>query len=791
MCGICAIITPYSSYPVSLPAPLRGPRSSFSRSPPPAPRNPITQFKYEDKRPQRTADRILEPPYTEIQRSTSASRSRTRVPELTRERGFLVDTKEAEKEVRVGRDPIKQLPVTQINGNGNGDGDGEAVEPESTGYRKRLEEELLVSLENLAHRGPDGKGIWVSEDCRVALGHVRLSIRDLSIAGRQPMHSENDDVHIVVNGEIYDYEEIKSSLTSLGYHFQGSSDSELVLYLYLEYGEDFLTHLRGEFSLIVYDSVKKIVIAARDRYGIKPLFWTTTKEGRILIGAEMKAFLGLGLEMEWNVKCLRDCGWMYDTRTILKGVNRLRPGHMLVIGFDGRLDSKCYWKPAYPDKSIPDPRPFSEMVTEVRRLLVDSIACRLRADVPVGVYLSGGIDSSVVAGIVNHLLSSGKFTAGSETNRKLKCFTIEFDSGAHNEVEIAKRTADFLGVDFRAMHASEKMLCENFEKAVWAIEQPANDLNFVGKYMLSEFVSGQGYPVVLTGEGADENFGGYSLFLADYLAEQDKTSPSTAIDESIRERHLARVREMGKDAPGTNAFVPNPIQFDGKDKTLRAVDNLMYPQLQSNGVWDQSVYAPWTETYGAGNPLLTIVGELDGPTRQNIRNKWHPLHSALYLSHRPMDGIILSSLGDRSEMGHSLEARPPFLDHRFTEYVNQLPPSAKITIDEKGQVKEKYVLREASKPFITDELYNRTKHPYSAPATYPVGGLTHQLIHKYITKENMAMLGFVDVEYCLRLANEAFEENGMRAFRQCLMLAEFVILHKAFGMKTAREPSVL
>jgi asparagine synthase (glutamine-hydrolysing) len=303
------------------------------------------------------------------------------------------------------------------------------------------------------------------------------------------------------------YEQLKTSLESRGYVFHSTSDSELVLYLYQEYGQDFLQHLRGEFSLIVYDSAKQIVIAARDRYGIKPLFWTITKEGRILIGAEMKSFLGLGLEPEFDVKSLRECGWLYDTRTILKGVNRLRPGHMMVFGLDGKLESRPYWEPSYPDKNVRDDRTFEEMVQGVRTRLIDSVACRLRADVPVGVYLSGGIDSSVVAGIITHLLKSGKTTAGSQSSSKLKCFTIEFDAGgAHNEVEIAKRTADFLSVDFNPMKASEKDLVDNFERAVWAIEQPANDLNFVGKYMLSRFVSGQGYPVVLTGEGADEHF---------------------------------------------------------------------------------------------------------------------------------------------------------------------------------------------------------------------------------------------------------------------------------------------
>ena len=301
------------------------------------------------------------------------------------------------------------------------------------------------------------------------------------------------------------YEELKSTLQALGYTFHSTSDSELVLYLYQEYGQDFLHHLRGEFSLIVYDSAKRLVIAARDRYGIKPLFWTKTPEGRILIGAEIKSFLGLGIRPEWDVKSLRECGWLYDTRTILKGVNRLRPGHMLIIGLDGRLDEKPYWEPSYPDKNTVDTRTFEEMVLGVRERLIDAVACRLRADVPVGVYLSGGIDSSVVAGIIVHLMKNG-LTAGSQESRRLKCFTIEFDAGAHNEVAIARRTADHLGVDFNPMHASEEMLVDNFERAVWAIEQPANDLNFVGKYMLSRFVSGQGYPVVLTGEGADEHF---------------------------------------------------------------------------------------------------------------------------------------------------------------------------------------------------------------------------------------------------------------------------------------------
>jgi asparagine synthase (glutamine-hydrolysing) len=280
---------------------------------------------------------------------------------------------------------------------------------------------------------------------------------------------------------------------------------------------------------------------------------------------------------------------------------------------------------------------------------------------------------------------------------------------------------------------------------------------------------------------------GYSLFLADYLTEQDKTAPGIAIDEETRKQHLARIREMATGQTGRNTFVPNPIQFDGKDKILRSVSDLQYPQLQSNGLSDSKVYAEWTNDYGQGNPILSIVEGLDGPTRSNIREKWHPLHSALYLSHRPMDGIILSSLGDRSEMGHSLEGRPPFLDPVITGYANHLPPSAKITIDQEGVVKEKWVLREASRPFISEELYSRRKHPYSAPAQYKAGGLVHDLINKHVTRSKLEMLGFVNVDYCMDLVDLAFQADGADAFRQCLMLAQFTILHETFEMKRAER----
>lgn len=209
-----------------------------------------------------------------------------------------------------------------------------------------LEQRLDESLERIKHRGPDGKGIWVDDERRVALAHCRLSINDLSPSGSQPLHS--GDIHAVVNGELYDYDNIRSDLEGLGHTFHSHSDSELVLALYKQYGLGFLSHLRGEYAVVIYDTSTHTFIAARDRYGIKPLFFRTCK-GMVMFAAEIKAFLPLDWEPEWDVGALIDGGWGQDTRTVFKGVQKIRPGHYMVIR-GGIVETRAYWDATYPDK---------------------------------------------------------------------------------------------------------------------------------------------------------------------------------------------------------------------------------------------------------------------------------------------------------------------------------------------------------------------------------------------------------------------------------------------------------
>lgn len=220
-------------------------------------------------------------------------------------------------------------------------------------------------------------------------------------------------MHAVVNGELYDYKELKDELSqTIGYQFSSNSDSEIVLALYQAYGPDFVNYLRGEFALCLYDETKKLFIAARDRYGIKPLSWTVQNEN-LLIGAEIKAFIPLDWQPEWDVKSILEAGWNFDDRTLLKDVRKVRPGYYITCDASGNIKHHQYWDMDHPDKTACDTRSEKDIVQGVRDRLVEAVRIRLRADVPIGVYLSGGIDSSVLAGIITYLVKEQNRTMGS------------------------------------------------------------------------------------------------------------------------------------------------------------------------------------------------------------------------------------------------------------------------------------------------------------------------------------------------------------------------------------------
>ncbi|KAK4226205.1 asparagine synthase [Podospora fimiseda] len=677
--------------------------------------------------------------------------------------------------------------------------------------RSSLEASLSQSLDKIAHRGPDAQGIWINDDNTVALGHNRLAINDLSESGTQPIHSPDNTVHAVVNGEIYDFERIRAELIrDHDYKFKSTSDSELIVALYQIYGApDFLSHLRGEFAFVLYDETKNTVIAARDRFGIKPLFWTIAG-GRVLFASEAKAFLPLGWEPEWNVGAIVAGDWVTGEKTLFKDVKKIKPGHWMEIKTDGEVFQKKYWDIDYKDKREPETRSVQEMVRGVREKLTEAIRLRLRADVPVGIYLSGGIDSSLVAGIVTKLVREEGIKIGNaDASSRICCFTIQFpkESG-FDESEIAERTANWLGVKVIKKDMNETTLAENFADAVYHTEHHQIDLNFVGKFVLSTAPRENGFKVVLTGEGSDEHFGGYPIFVGDHLREADLAMANDELAESDEIRLALEVKNnvqlkmvsaragiFGRRWEDCEAFKKvNGVRVLSWIQNLQPVFNL---------------FAPWVQqTWDGVDGGVEVLKQMSPEALDKIQSKWHPLHTSQYLwSKTVLSDNILTCLGDRGEMAHSVEARPPFLDHELSEYVNGLPPGVKLAYTPNRDKEratglpwdsptkpvtdlftEKWILREAGKPFITQELYERKKHPYVAPYSWSKDGPLHTKFKQICTKEAVENLGFVDwnfVETALVKAFEPGENDGW--FRALLLAGAWISLGEKFGIKKASK----
>ncbi|KAL8785260.1 MAG: hypothetical protein Q9213_003464 [Squamulea squamosa] len=677
------------------------------------------------------------------------------------------------------------------------------------GVAKGLAADLQASLNLITHRGPDDTGIWISANEQVGLAHCRLSINDLSSAGRQPLHSSDNRIHAVVNGEIYDYDRLRHECETLhNYPFQSDSDSELVLALYNVYGApDFLTHLRGEFAFVLHDARQgaQRIIAARDRYGIKPLVYTRLGS-KLLLASEAKAFLPLGWKPRWDVRAIADAGWMFDDRTLFRGVRKLLPGHYLDITEQGGLRQVKYWDAEYEDKSKPETRTIDEMISGVRERLVDSVRLRLRADVPVGIYLSGGIDSSAIAGIVTELARKEKVKIGNEEATRVTCFSVAFpETSGFDESHIAERTAAWLGVKTIKKTITEETLVQDFADAVFHCEHHHFDLNFVAKYALSTLPREHGVKVVLTGEGADEHFAGYPYFPAEFLREADEALPDFPLSQNsdLRcEMFKAVEREMKAiwRRAGATAYEDKPAfpSIAGLGATAMS-DNLL--------AWHPTatLFAPWLQTrQGDYDCRRTVLGSHASDVQARMWSRWHPLHTAMYMWNKnSLANVLLSCLGDRTEMAHSVEARTPFLDHHLTEYVNRLPPSVKLRYGTESQngelgptwtesslalqsLNEKWILRQAVRPYITDELYKRKKHPFLAPTRWTKDGPLHRMFKTLLTPRAVEQLGFVNYTTIQEAMEIAWGEKAdAKAFRLLVYCGSWVTLSQRMGVAKA------
>jgi asparagine synthase (glutamine-hydrolysing) len=633
------------------------------------------------------------------------------------------------------------------------------VAPRGAVDRERLHRATLC----LHHRGPDLQREWIADHGRAGLGHARLSIIDLT-TGTQPIENESGHLHIVVNGEFYDFEAIRTGLEERGHRFCTRSDSEIALHLYEESGAGCLHRLRGEFAFALWDEREGTLFAGRDRFGIKPLYYTV-HDGAFILASEVKALAAYGVPLRWDAETLYDMHSVVHApdRSPFAGVYQVPPGcYLLTNGEHVRI--LPYWDFDYPTAAeLQVPGNPEESVERLRHAFDEAVRLRMRADVPVACYLSGGIDSCAVLGVAS------KFAA-----QPIRAYTLSFDHAAYDERAIAEQQAALSGAEFFPIDIRSADLADHFADALYYAERPFVNGHTVAKYLLSRAVRDSGVRVVLTGEGSDEIFAGYPHFRRDmvlYNAEsQDEESRRQLIAELDAANRVSQGlllpdgrTDLAPDARRALGFVPSTVEIWAQMAT--AMKTVLHPDFAAR--------------FRERASLRMFFSHID--VERQLRGR-DAVNQSLYVWAKTLlPNYILSNLGDRMEMAHSVEGRLPFLDHVVVEEVARMPVGLKI----RGMT-EKYVLREAARPVLTDAVYRRQKHPFlSPPSTLQREGSLYGLFQDTLRGSALDGPGIYDRRSIIAMLDsvDAMDEAGRTRMDPLLTyMTSLCLIHERMGV---------
>jgi asparagine synthase (glutamine-hydrolysing) len=548
---------------------------------------------------------------------------------------------------------------------------------------------LLAMAGELAHRGPDGTGLYL--DGRFGMVNTRLAVIDL-VGGDQPLGDEHGRYWVMQNGEIYNYVELRAELEALGHRFETSSDTEVIVHAYEAWGTACLDRLNGEFAFAVWDRLDRELFLARDRFGVRPLF-VSEAGGDLSFASEAKALLRHpGATRRLDPLGLVDTFTMWSTlpdRSAFEGIRELAPGHFLRWGPGGLLEERRWWDLSF-DDGLPA-RPEEELAEELRELLRDATRIRLRADVPVAAYLSGGIDSSLVVALAREILGDD-----------VTSFGVGFSDERFDESGYQDLAARALHSRFTRVTVDSADIARALPRVVELSEKPALRTAAAPLLRLSGAVRDAGLKVVLTGEGADEVFAGYDLFREDRIRRFWARHPS----QEWRGMPLVRLNAyLDADLERVGPFL---LRFYGRG--LTETDDPLYSHRIrfANTARSLRLFHPdvLRDAAAMGDPAARLEASLPAAF-----GTWSPLARAQYLEVRTMlEGYLLHSQGDRMLMGHAVEGRFPYLDHRVADFAGRLPDGMKL----RG-LREKHLLRRAAEPLLPDAITSRRKHPYRAP----------------------------------------------------------------------------
>lgn len=551
------------------------------------------------------------------------------------------------------------------------------------GYFGQGNQETLAKMtKTLSYRGPDDSGIFCDE--KIGLGHTRLSIIDLSSSGHQPMSNQAQTIWLVFNGEIYNFKDLQKNLEKKGYKFKSTSDTEVIIHLYEEYGENLFSKLNGMFALAIYDQTKKKIILARDRLGKKPLYWTIQKN-TLIFGSELKSLLAHpNFTKDLNLESLNQYllyEYVPTPNTIFKNTYKLEPGTYLI--FDGKTKNlKTFWDITFSDSNLNEKEALSHLDQELNQ----AVKSRLVSDVPLGIFLSGGIDSSAIC-----------YYAQKNSTQKIKTFSIGFSEKSFDESIYARQVAKHLGTEH-----SEKIFdareCINIIPEVFdKLDEPLADSSILPTFLLSRFTR-EKVTVALGGDGGDELFMGYDTFLAEQFARYYDLVPG----------FIKNAITAGANILPTS-FSNISLDFKLKKFTAGFENNKNYRHHIWLGSFDKSARA---KLFNA-NVWQSLKTKNEFTTLDNCLEKYKNIDFKkqlilLYLKTYLMDDILVKM--DRASMFNSLEVRTPFLDYKLVDFANSLPNKYKI----RG-TKRKYILNKLMEKKLPPEIIKRKKKGFGMP----------------------------------------------------------------------------
>jgi len=549
---------------------------------------------------------------------------------------------------------------------------------------RRLLEAMIGAVH---HRGPDATGFWTGD--HAGLAHARLSIVDLS-GGGQPMCNEDRTLWVTFNGEIFNHVELHDELVARGHRFASRCDTEVILHAFEEWGEDCVRRFNGQWAFAVWDTRLERLFLSRDRLGVRPLFYTHAGD-RFLFASELKSLLAdPAVERRIDLVAL---GQIFSTwatippRTILENVHELPPGHSMIVD-RGQETVRRHWNV---DFTIDEPaRSEDDYADELLSLLVDATRLRLRADVPVGAYLSGGLDSSLTTALIRRY-----------TDAPLRTFSVAFEDAEFDESRFQRDVVDRLRTDHSELRVSNADIGRVFPDVIRHAEKPILRTAPAPLFLLSRMVREQGYKVVITGEGADEMLGGYDLFKEAKIRRFWARQPASKVRPLLLKKlypYMTGIQSQPE------AYLKAFFRVRPEDAGSPVFSHL--PRWELTSGLRQFLSDDVRAELAGHDAAAEIAAGLPSAYRG-----WHGFCQSQYLelSHL-LPGYILSSQGDRMGMANAVEGRFPFLDHRVAEFAARLPPRLKM----RG-LDEKYLLKRVAKDFVPESVLRRPKQPYRAP----------------------------------------------------------------------------